>query len=629
MGVTQRFNAPFENDHEILLDILSEACADVDSCLSKAMKVCVENRDYKGILALDVSPNDYTNHMEYYRDKQLVDLASKYPNWPVSSSDDRDKAAIATFLEGEAICKHTNNLYFNHSSFYFGRSAKLLTKAKEIVWDILGDLPNLPTCNITFGPGATSTLNKRHGDALTKYNDPTCTKAAVPNLLRLFTDLPTPDFRTDNVFGNELFTVPKNALKHRICAKEPTYLGMIQKVVGDNIRVALNSYGILKRTAQHHHGVMAYIASLLNEHVTVDAKNASGTISIAIVHYMLRPDWFDLLNSIRSENYTVGGKIYPYEQFSSMGNGFTFELETLIFYAIARAACLITGSPCGYNDLSVYGDDVIIPSAAYPLFLEGFTDAGFEVNKTKTFHEGPFRESCGSDWFAGYPVTTSKIRNEISPRSLTLIYNELVTKEDQFTFPRLFCKLRCLLEDSGFANYGPPDYSDGHLIDPDWVYGVKFHSYMHVFKGAPIYENDLLQFEELKEKHERIMERIKRLRVTSKKKQVFRKAQRRTYRESVRRLRSKTFYSGDDSLLWFALNRLGSDVQETHESCHRTMAKWRLAISRNSATISKKYDISIVNILDYLSSVIKPEEFMGLKYDDNADSYTKRMCALN
>jgi hypothetical protein len=81
-----------------------------------------------------------------------------------------------------------------------------------------------------------------------------------------------------------------------------------------------------------------------------------------------------------------------------MGNGFTFELESLIFFAAASAVVDYLGLP---STVSVFGDDVILPAQAFDLFASYSSFLGFKVNPEKSFAQGPFRESCGSYYFGG------------------------------------------------------------------------------------------------------------------------------------------------------------------------------------------------------------------------------------
>jgi hypothetical protein len=82
-----------------------------------------------------------------------------------------------------------------------------------------------------------------------------------------------------------------------------------------------------------------------------------------------------------------------------MGNGYTFELETLIFYALVRAVCGKEGT------VSVYGDDLIYPSRFVGPVRELLAFCGFETNVEKSFSTGNFRESCGGHYFKGHSVT--------------------------------------------------------------------------------------------------------------------------------------------------------------------------------------------------------------------------------
>ena len=85
-----------------------------------------------------------------------------------------------------------------------------------------------------------------------------------------------------------------------------------------------------------------------------------------------------------------------------MGNSYTFELESLIFFSLAYATCTHLGlSP---KNVSVYGDDVVIPVEAMNLFREVLTVCGFIINTDKSYSSGPFRESCGADYLEGLDI---------------------------------------------------------------------------------------------------------------------------------------------------------------------------------------------------------------------------------
>jgi len=93
----------------------------------------------------------------------------------------------------------------------------------------------------------------------------------------------------------------------------------------------------------------------------------------------------------------------PVEKISSMGNGFTFELETLIFWALTKSVCEVNEETSAR--VIVYGDDILCPSKVMPQLLEVFDFCGFSINTEKTHYQTPFRESCGKHYFMGEDVS--------------------------------------------------------------------------------------------------------------------------------------------------------------------------------------------------------------------------------
>lgn len=95
---------------------------------------------------------------------------------------------------------------------------------------------------------------------------------------------------------------------------------------------------------------------------------------------------------------------------STMGNGYTFPLETLLFAAVVSAAAKVSSVPLLYphgnrlGNFAVFGDDIIVPPEMVRNVLHLLSLLGFKTNEQKTFVEGPFRESCGRDFYSGHDV---------------------------------------------------------------------------------------------------------------------------------------------------------------------------------------------------------------------------------
>jgi hypothetical protein len=97
-----------------------------------------------------------------------------------------------------------------------------------------------------------------------------------------------------------------------------------------------------------------------------------------------------------------------------MGNGYTFEMETLIFWAAVRVCRRHTRDHAPFR---VYGDDIICGKQTADLLLPFLAWLGFPCNSSKTFLEGPFRESCGADYWNGHnvrPIHFSVTAEELS-----------------------------------------------------------------------------------------------------------------------------------------------------------------------------------------------------------------------
>jgi hypothetical protein len=136
-----------------------------------------------------------------------------------------------------------------------------------------------------------------------------------------------------------------------------------------------------------------------------------------------------------------------------MGNGFTFPLETLIFWSLAAACCPQD------SDATAYGDDLIVPTECYPLLVEVLVALGFVVNLTKSYHTGPFRESCGKDYFRGTDVRPYYPKGWVTGQSLFVLHNWYVRKGDTERAKRVLNRINPAL-----VLWGPDGYGDGHLL---------------------------------------------------------------------------------------------------------------------------------------------------------------------
>lgn len=207
---------------------------------------------------------------------------------------------------------------------------------------------------------------------------------------------------------DQITYVPKTADTHRSVGIQPLLNTFVQLGAGDYLMTILKDRcGIDIHTAQDRvNGPLALLGSHCDgaDLATLDLASASDTISIAVAKLLLPPEWFEFLNSIRTPSYLLPGEKSGrrYEKFCAMGNGFCFPLETLIFWSLGQAVYDVTVTPDRL--MAVYGDDIIVYQSAALLLIELLEVCGFEINSSKSFVLGPFRESCGWDYFNGINV---------------------------------------------------------------------------------------------------------------------------------------------------------------------------------------------------------------------------------
>lgn len=199
--------------------------------------------------------------------------------------------------------------------------------------------------------------------------------------------------------------VLKQADCHRAVGNQPLLNTFIQLGTGDWMFDALKRVGIdLRYGAEELNGPLAFLGSSCEglPFSTIDLRSASDTLCIGICKLLLPPAWFNFLNNIRTPGFQTKQMEARYEKFVAMGNGFCFPLETLIFWSLVQAVY-------DHNELpdrtcAVYGDDIIVYQSAALELIEVLEVAGFDTNTSKTFVYGPFRESCGQDFFNGVNV---------------------------------------------------------------------------------------------------------------------------------------------------------------------------------------------------------------------------------
>lgn len=379
--------------------------------LGKTALELFEKEEWAKLQQLRCEPTDYQDAEAYFRDAMCVNLFRKCK---LPSGVDTEKAAKADFIVSEHQCARTNAWFTNDFDHLVDDERDAVFEIlrvwrKDVRW-VLGALPM--EVDFLFSQGAT--LNDR--GKLTTAPDK---MSGRPSIYSDSLDVIKPFWHQTSWArslekerpycmepevkpGNRFFTVPKDGKTDRGCAVEASLNVSAQLGVARVMRRRLRRLSIDIEHAQDKHRLLARRASRDGSLATIDMSRASDTVARLLVKAVLPGDWYDLLNALRAKHTMCDGKRLYLEKFSSMGNGFTFELETLLFASLARSVCRLMGEDP--NAVSAFGDDLIVPGRASENVLWALRMFGFTPNPTKTFAKGPFRESCGGDYFDGVPV---------------------------------------------------------------------------------------------------------------------------------------------------------------------------------------------------------------------------------
>mgnify|MGYP001037204028 CR=1 FL=1 len=344
-----------------------------------------------------------------------------------NQAEDRKRVAIDKFHKAESLAEDANSRLVDPWTRP-NLTQRVWRRARALVHDILGPFPweSFPwACG--FGPGASGSLRRADASHQKKWVASThITAKAIPYYaaFKAWSTLDLPH-KLVVVEANRVTTVPKSYKTDRVIAIEPDWNMFFQLGVGGLIRQRLQRWGILLREAQEINRGLAKLGSWTNSLATLDMSMASDTVSLALCEALLPDDWLKVLLDLRSDyGILPDGDVVRYSKISSMGNGNTFELETLLFYVLTLAVC----GNGNRARVSVYGDDIICPSEHADAVVDVLKQAGFTPNLTKSFSDGPFRESCGGHYWRGTDVTPFYLRQPPSCQNdLIVLNNSIVT----------------------------------------------------------------------------------------------------------------------------------------------------------------------------------------------------------
>jgi len=502
-------------DSDVMTSVVRALCERINTPRALSVWLCFQYspEDLLNLPQPDVANND-TN--QFALDYFITEYLSKYKG--VKTSVNLAGAAIGKWILSEQRCAETNRRFKDIQLRPFtGRVESALFGAQRKIAAVLGPLNySRLFADCKWGPGATFDLKRIDAHAEQKMSQAiSVTANALPIFRRvvegdlhwiadLLGFMPSgPCSVVPQTFslvrGSRLLTVPKNAKTDRVIAAEPTGNSFLQQGVHSYLRKRLARFGVRldDQSISQNRARAAYDHGF----ATLDLSMASDLISREVVYHLLPLEWAWLLDLLRSPETRVRGEWVRTEKFASMGNAFCFELETLIFWALCASMDQVLG---GVGDVTVFGDDIIVPQKSAAACIELLDACGFTLNAKKSFLSGNFYESCGKHYHRSVDVSPTYQKEILNhPSEFIRAHNRLVRLSSRlgvFVFSKALRILRNAYPLAPFPRIPFGAVEDGgFLTDPsalswDRNRGYKCHVYDYRPGYIPVRESAMLAY---------------------------------------------------------------------------------------------------------------------------------------
>lgn len=300
----------------------------------------------------------------------------------------------------------------------------------------------------------------------------------------------------DEEHPTKVILVPKTAKAPRVIAMEPTCMQYMQQALMAALvaRIPKDSFGMVLFKDQTQNQRLARLAAsnarsleifssngvacdgTFQQLATLDLSEASDRVALSVVKGLTRnfPIFQEAILACRSQYAQLpDGTIRRLGKFASMGSALCFPIEAMVFSAIVITGILHARAwPLSrqniktlVGEVSVYGDDLIVPVDEVSSVTEYLEAFGLKVNYNKSFWTGMFRESCGKEFYGDRDVTPVRVRTRC-PETLSEAeaYLSTVSTRNQF------------YENGGFEN--TVEYLDSVLDEIYKLPEVRLHAPM-------------------------------------------------------------------------------------------------------------------------------------------------------
>lgn len=260
------------------------------------------------------------------------------------------------------------------------------------------------------------------------------------------------DLFPEKEVGSKLVAVPKTQKGPRLIASEPVAHLWCQQSVWSFLESRVKETWLNRFVdfrSQRRNQDLARLGSQHCRLATVDLSAASDHVSLRFIESLFRSNnsLLRALHACRTRwvEQSLDCKTPPcikLKMLSTMGNAFTFPVETIAFASLALASVAHSETDqwttdeqtlASFDGLAhVFGDDIVIARQAIEPLYQLLNYFDFEVNHTKSFWNGRFRESCGVEAYDGVDVTPTYVLRLAEPSKPETVASVVQTSNNFF-----------------------------------------------------------------------------------------------------------------------------------------------------------------------------------------------------
>lgn len=200
--------------------------------------------------------------------------------------------------------------------------------------------------------------------------------------------------------------VPKDSRGPRTICMEPHEYMYIQQGIMHRLYEHIERYspakGYINFRDQEVNQRLAYESSINDRFSTIDLKDASDMVPNNLIKMLVTPEWWSALSAARTPQTQCLSQTITLKKFAPMGSALCFPVEAMLFWSICK-----TIAPRVW----VYGDDIIVGKKYAEQCVEALEQYGLLVNHDKTLLTGPFKESCGAEYYNGTDISYVKCKS--------------------------------------------------------------------------------------------------------------------------------------------------------------------------------------------------------------------------